>query len=103
MLILFGIAFILIENSIHKGKSLFRIHTLADIGYDTALFIGLFQLIAAIFPGTSRLGATIVGALLIGVSRTVAAEYTFFLAIPVMFGASYPKDCKVWTGFFSDI
>ena len=79
MLILFGIAFILIENS-HKGKNS-RIHTLADIGYDTALFIGLFQLIAAIFSGTSRSGATIVGALLIGVSRTVAAEYTFFLAI----------------------
>ena len=86
MLILFGIAFILIENS-HKGKNS-RINSLADIGYDTALFIGLFQLIAAIFPGTSRSGATIVGALLIGVSRTVAAEYTFFLAIPVMFGAS---------------
>ena len=92
MLILFGIAFILIENS-HKGKNV-RIHTLADIGYDTALFIGLFQLIAAIFPGTSRSGATIVGALLIGVSRTVAAEYTFFLAIPVMFGASLLKLVK---------
>ena len=92
MLILFGIAFILIENS-HKGKNS-RINSLADIGYDTALFIGLFQLIAAIFPGTSRSGATIVGALLIGVSRTVAAEYTFFLAIPVMFGASGLKLVK---------
>ena len=60
-------------------------------GYDTALLIGIFQLIAAVFPGTSRSGATIVGALLIGVSRTVAAEYTFFLAIPVMFGASILK------------
>ena len=97
MLILFGIAFILIENS-HKGKNV-RIHTLADIGYDTALFIGLFQLIAAIFPGTSRSGATIVGALLIGVSRTVAAEYTFFLAIPVMFGASILKIAKFGLDF----
>lgn len=97
MLILFGIAFILIENS-HKGKNS-RIHTLADIGYDTALFIGLFQLIAAIFPGTSRSGATIVGALLIGVSRTVAAEYTFFLAIPVMFGASILKIAKFGLDF----
>ena len=92
MLILFGIAFILIENS-HKGKDS-KISILSDIGYDTALFIGLFQLIAAIFPGTSRSGATIVGALLIGVSRTVAAEYTFFLAIPVMFGASLLKLVK---------
>ena len=54
----------------------------------------MFQLIAAIFPGTSRSGATIVGALLIGVSRTVAAEYTFYLAIPVMFGASLVKVLK---------
>jgi undecaprenyl-diphosphatase len=92
MLILFGIAFILIENY-HKGKNT-KISSLADIGYDTALLIGLFQLIAAIFPGTSRSGATIVGALLIGVSRTVAAEYTFFLAIPVMFGASLLKLVK---------
>ena len=97
MLILFGIAFILIENS-HKGKNS-RINSLADIGYDTALFIGLFQLIAAIFPGTSRSGATIVGALLIGVSRTVAAEYTFFLAIPVMFGASILKIAKFGLDF----
>lgn len=92
MLILFGIAFILVENY-HRGKSA-KINTLSEIGYDTALFIGLFQLIAAIFPGTSRSGATIVGALLIGVSRTVAAEYTFFLAIPVMFGASLLKIYK---------
>ena len=92
MLILFGIAFIVIENY-HKGKST-KISTIADIGSDTAVLIGLFQLIAAIFPGTSRSGATIVGALLIGVSRTVAAEYTFFLAIPVMFGASLLKLVK---------
>lgn len=97
MLILFGIAFILIENH-YKGKNA-KITSLADIGYNTALLIGLFQLIAAIFPGTSRSGATIVGALLIGVSRTVAAEYTFFLAIPVMFGASLLKILKFGLSF----
>ena len=97
MLILFGIAFILIENH-YKGKNA-KISTLADIGYNTAFLIGLFQLIAAIFPGTSRSGATIVGALLIGVSRTVAAEYTFFLAIPVMFGASLLKLLKFGFSF----
>lgn len=97
MLILFGIAFILIENH-YKGKNA-RINTLADIGYDTALLIGIFQLIAAIFPGTSRSGATIVGALLIGVSRMAAAEYTFFLAIPVMFGASLLKILKFGFSF----
>jgi undecaprenyl-diphosphatase len=67
-----------------------------------AIIIGLFQLIAAIFPGTSRSGATILGALLIGVSREVAAEFTFFLAIPVMFGASLLKLVKfglAFTGF----
>jgi undecaprenyl-diphosphatase len=97
MLILFGIAFILIENY-HKGKHT-KINSLAEIGYNTAFLIGLFQLIAAIFPGTSRSGATIVGALLIGVSRTVAAEYTFFLAIPVMFGASLLKLWKFGLAF----
>jgi undecaprenyl-diphosphatase len=63
--------------------------------------IGIFQVIAAIFPGTSRSGATIVGALLIGVTRTVAAEYTFFLAIPVMFGASLLKVLKFGFDFTS--
>lgn len=91
-LIIFGVAFIVIENW-NKGRS-FKINELSEITYKTALMIGLFQLIAAIFPGTSRSGATIVGALLIGVSRTVAAEYTFFLAIPVMFGASLLKIVK---------
>lgn len=88
-LIVFGIAFIVIEN-MHHGKKA-KINSLSEITYNTALLIGIFQLIAAIFPGTSRSGATIVGALLIGVSRTVAAEFTFFLAIPVMFGASFLK------------
>ena len=92
MLIIFGIAFIVVETK-HSGRSA-RINSLVDISYTTALLIGLFQLIAAVFPGTSRSGATIVGALLIGVSRTIAAEYTFFLAIPVMFGASLLKLVK---------
>lgn len=92
MLILFGIAFIVIENY-HKGKKA-KVATLAGIDYKLAFWIGMFQLIAAVFPGTSRSGATIVGALLLGVSRTVAAEYTFFLAIPVMFGASLLKGVK---------
>jgi undecaprenyl-diphosphatase len=88
-LIVFGVAFIVIENN-HKGKPA-RVNSLNQITYRLALMIGVFQLIAAIFPGTSRSGATIVGALLLGVSRTVAAEFTFFLAIPVMFGASLLK------------
>ena len=100
MLILFGIAFILVENY-HRGKSA-KINSLTEIGYDTAVLIGLFQVIAAVFPGTSRSGATIVGALLIGVARTVAAEYTFFLAIPVMFGASLLKIVKFGFDFSVD-
>ncbi len=91
-LIIFGILFIIIENK-NKGKNS-KINSLAELSYNTVLLIGIFQLIAAIFPGTSRSGATIVGALLLGVSRTVAAEFTFFLAIPVMFGASLLKLVK---------
>ncbi len=91
-LIVFGIAFIIIENRNEHTQS--KINHLADLSFDTAFLIGVFQLIAAIFPGTSRSGATIVGALLLGVSRTVAAEFTFFLAIPVMFGASLLKIVK---------
>ncbi len=89
-LIIFGILFIVIENKNKKTK----INSLSELTYNTVLLIGVFQLIAAIFPGTSRSGATIVGALLLGVSRTVAAEFTFFLAIPVMFGASLLKLLK---------
>lgn len=96
-LIVFGIGFILIENR-NKG-TVAQINSLNGITYKTALIIGLFQLIAAIFPGTSRSGATILGALLIGVSRTVAAEFTFFLAIPVMFGASLLKIVKFGFSF----
>lgn len=92
MLIIFGILFIVIENN-NKGKQP-KINSIKEITYTTALLIGIFQLIAAIFPGTSRSGATIIGGLLLGVSRTVAAEFTFFLAIPVMFGASFLKLVK---------
>ena len=92
MLILFGIAFIIVET-MHHGKKA-KVRTIEGIDYKLAAYIGLFQLIAAIFPGTSRSGATIVGALILGVSRTVAAEYTFFLAVPVMFGASLLKIAK---------
>ena len=91
-LIVFGVAFIIIENWNRNRAP--KITALSEITYTTALLIGIFQVIAAVFPGTSRSGATIVGALLIGVSRTVAAEYTFFLAIPVMFGASLLKVVK---------
>jgi undecaprenyl-diphosphatase len=98
-LIIFGVAFIVIENW-NKGRKS-KISSLAEITYQTALLIGIFQLLAAIFPGTSRSGATIVGALLLGVSRTVAAEYTFFLAIPVMFGASLLKVVKFGFAFSS--
>lgn len=91
-LIVFGVAFIVIERKNKGGRA--KVKALDDITFKTALIIGVFQLIAAIFPGTSRSGATIVGALLIGVSRNVAAEFTFLLAIPVMFGASLLKLVK---------
>lgn len=96
-LIVFGVAFIVIEN-VNRGKEPIT-KKLNQITYKQALIIGLFQVLAAIFPGTSRSGATILGALLIGVSRTVAAEFTFFLAIPVMFGASLLKLVKFGLNF----
>ena len=98
-LIAFGVAFIVIENrnKTHKPK----INTLDELTYKTAIIIGMFQLLAAIFPGASRSGSTIVGALLIGVSRTVAAEFTFFLAIPVMAGASLLKLVRFGLNFSS--
>lgn len=98
-LIAFGVAFIIVENW-NRGRRP-KVRKLSQISYQTAFLIGAFQLIAAVFPGTSRSGATIVGALLIGVSRTVAAEYTFFLAIPVMFGASLLKVVKFGFAFTS--
>ncbi|MBQ1234648.1 MAG: undecaprenyl-diphosphate phosphatase [Oscillospiraceae bacterium] len=85
MLIVYGVLFILIENS-RKGKPT-AINSVADLTYKQALVIGVFQMLALI-PGTSRSGATIVGSLLIGCSRTFASEFSFFLAIPTMAGAS---------------
>ena len=96
-LIVFGVAFIVVEQQ-NKGKEP-SIRKLKDISFKAAFLIGVFQLIAAVFPGESRWGATIVGALLIGVSRSVAAEFTFFLAIPVMFGASLLKLVKFGLSF----
>ena len=89
-LIVFGIAFIVIENRKKKPK----MRNIAQITLPVAFMIGIFQLIAGIFPGTSRSGSTIVGGLLLGVSRTASAEFTFFMAIPVMFGASLLKIVK---------
>lgn len=91
MLIVYGVLFIWVEN--WNKKSTPSVTKLSTLSYKTALFIGLFQVLSLI-PGTSRSGATILGALLLGVSRYVAAEFTFFLAIPVMFGASGIKLLK---------
>lgn len=90
-LIFYGIAFIVIES--WNKKRIPKVETLSDITYKTAFIIGLFQVLS-IIPGTSRSGATIIGALLIGVSRVAAAEFTFFLAVPVMFGLSLIKVVK---------
>ncbi|MBE5946483.1 MAG: undecaprenyl-diphosphate phosphatase [Lachnospiraceae bacterium] len=95
-LVVYGIAFIVIENWNKKRTP--KIETLADITYKTALIIGLFQVLS-IIPGTSRSGATIIGALLIGVSRVAAAEFTFFLAVPVMLGLSLIKVIKFGLAF----
>ena len=94
-LIVYGIAFIVIET-LHKGKE-FKITDLSKMTIKTALIIGAFQVLALI-PGTSRSGATIVGAMLIGTDRTTAAEFTFYLAIPVMLGASLLKVAKFVVG-----
>lgn len=91
MLIVYGIAFIVIERW-NKAR-VPKINTMKEITYQTALIIGMFQVLSMI-PGTSRSGATIIGALLIGVSRVVAAEFTFFLAVPTMLGASAFKLLK---------
>lgn len=90
-LIVYGVFFILIEN---KNKNLTpKYESISDISYKTALFIGMFQALSLI-PGTSRSGSTILGAILIGVSRVAAAEFSFFMAVPVMFGASLIKLLK---------
>ena len=91
MLIFYGVLFIVIEAWNKKRKP--RVNTLAEINYKTAFTIGMFQVLSLI-PGTSRSGATIIGALIIGVSRVAAAEFSFFLAIPTMFGASAFKLLK---------
>lgn len=96
MLIVYGIAFIAIERA-GKGKTP-KIDALEAINWKTAFIIGLFQVLSMI-PGTSRSGATIVGALLLGVSRTAAAEFTFFLALPTMLGASALKLFKFGLDF----
>lgn len=99
MLVLVGILFIVIENW-NKGRTP-KVDNLTNITYKAALWIGLCQLAAAALPGTSRSGATILGAIVIGISRTTAAEFTFFLAIPVMFGASLLKVVKFGFAFTS--
>ncbi len=88
-LIIYGIAFIVIESRKHTP----RINTIDDMSYKTAVFIGMFEMLALI-PGTSRSGATIIGATLLGTSRTVAAEFSFFMALPAMLGASGIKMLK---------
>lgn len=97
MLIVVGIIFIFIENR-NKGQEA-KVTSIPGITYQTAFLIGVFQLVAAVFPGTSRSGATIIGGLVLGLSRTVAAEFTFYLAIPVMFGASLIKVLKFGLSF----
>ena len=96
-LILFGVFFLVIENYNKQRKP--QINSIEEITYRAAMMVGVFQLIAAVFPGTSRSGATILGGILIGMSRTVAAEFTFFLAIPVMAGASVLKLLKFGMAF----
>ena len=92
MLIIFGIAFIVVERWVKDKEP--NVKTIDEISYPQAFLIGAFQLIAAVFPGTSRSGSTIVGSLGIGISRVAAAKFTFFLAVPVMMGASLLKILK---------
>jgi undecaprenyl-diphosphatase len=96
MLVLYGVLFIIVEsiNARHKPK----IISMKNMSYTTALLIGTFQVLSLV-PGTSRSGATILGAMILGVSRTIAAEFSFFLAIPVMFGASLLKLLKFGFSF----
>lgn len=95
-LIVYGVAFLLIENRNQTREP--SVRRLEDITYQTAFLIGLFQVLS-IIPGTSRSGATIIGGLLIGVSRVAAAEFTFYLAVPVMFGLSLIKAVKFGFAF----
>lgn len=95
-LILYGVLFILVENWNKKRKP--KIRTIQDLSFQTAFLIGMFQVLSLI-PGTSRSGATILGALILGCSRYIGAEFSFFLAIPVMFGASLLKIVKFGFSF----
>ena len=95
-LILYGVLFILVENWNKKRKP--KIRTIQDLSFKTAFLIGMFQVLSLI-PGTSRSGATILGALILGCSRYIGAEFSFFLAIPVMFGASLLKIVKFGFSF----
>lgn len=99
MLIIYGILFIVIENRNRKNRCR-PMNDLGRLSYPMALAIGVFQVLSLI-PGTSRSGATILGGILIGCSRTVAAEFSFFLGIPVMFGASFIKILKFGLNFTS--
>ncbi|OUN94771.1 undecaprenyl-diphosphate phosphatase [Blautia sp. An46] len=98
MLIVYGVMFLIVEDYNEKRQA--KYNSISEITWKTALFIGIFQVLSLI-PGTSRSGATIIGGILVGASRTVAAEYTFFLAIPVMFGASLLKIVKFGMNFTS--
>lgn len=95
-LIVYGVIFILVENYNKRRKPVCT--SLEDLSFGTAFKIGIFQVLSVI-PGTSRSGSTIIGGILVGTSRTVAAEFTFFLAIPVMFGASLLKLVKFGFAF----
>ena len=98
MQIVYGVMFLIVEDYNEKRQA--KYNSISEITWKTALFIGIFQVLSLI-PGTSRSGATIIGGILVGASRTVAAEYTFFLAIPVMFGASLLKIVKFGMNFTS--
>lgn len=93
-LVVYGILFIVIENRHKRAK----IHNVKELSYKTALFIGMFQILSLI-PGTSRSGSTILGAMILGTSRTLATEFSFFLSIPTMFGASLIKLLKFGFNF----
>lgn len=94
-LVLYGVLFVVLEN--HNAHKTFPIDKVTQIGFKTALLIGCFQLLSLI-PGTSRSGSTILGAMILGCSRTASAEFSFFLGIPVMFGASLLKVVKYLIG-----
>lgn len=93
-LLIYGVGFIIVENMRNQGQIKSKTKSISTLSFKTALIIGAFQVLSMI-PGTSRSGATILGAILIGCSREVAAEFSFFLAIPVMFGASGLKAVKL--------